>query len=182
MVQLRTLLAKDVKQHPAPASSNRSGSHKRSGSMTKRERDPRHGQEVRSAHQTMLLLQESMRGRQTFGTKMNVSSSRSHCIVTIRVSAENRLTGDVYLGKLHLVDLAGSENVGRSEVSGQRLREAQNINRSLSALADVFLALSKKQAHVPYRNTKLTHFLADSLGGDSNTLMYISPPCLLFFL
>lgn len=143
--------------------------------MTRRERDPRYGQEVRSAHQTMLLLQESMRGRQTFGTKMNVSSSRSHCIITIRVSAENRLTGDVYNGKLHLVDLAGSENVGRSEASGQRLREAQNINRSLSALADVFLALSKKQAHVPYRNAKLTHFLADSLGGDNNTLMCVIP-------
>eukprot|EP00808_Paulinella_micropora_P003653 g29505.t1 len=136
---------------------------------------------VFSSQQTLDALRIAMEQRFTGGTAMNAQSSRSHCVVTVRVLAENKTTGTVYRGKLHLVDLAGSENVGRSEAQGDRLREAQNINRSLSALGDVFLALSKKQTHVPYRNSKLTHFLQDSLGGDSNSLMIvcISPerPC-----
>eukprot|EP00457_Paulinella_chromatophora_P001554 gb/GEZN01001556.1/.p1 GENE.gb/GEZN01001556.1/~~gb/GEZN01001556.1/.p1 ORF type:complete len:890 (-),score=129.78 gb/GEZN01001556.1/:168-2837(-) len=136
---------------------------------------------VFSCEQTLSVLGQAMQQRFVGGTAMNSQSSRSHCVVTVRIVAENKLTGTAYKGKLHLVDLAGSENVGRSEAQGDRLREAQNINRSLSALGDVFLALSKKQAHVPYRNSKLTHFLQDSLGGDSNALMIvcISPerPC-----
>lgn len=67
-------------------------------------------------------------------------------------------------GSLHLVDLAGSERVDRSEVTGDRLREAQHINKSLSALGDVIFALSQKSSHVPYRNSKLTQVLQSSLG------------------
>ena len=62
------------------------------------------------------------------------------------------------------IDLAGSENVGKSEVTGAKLREAQNINKSLSALTDVMMALQAKSKHVPFRNSKLTHLLSDSLG------------------
>jgi kinesin family protein C2/C3 len=73
-------------------------------------------------------------------------------------------TGAVLRGNLHLVDLAGSERVDRSEATGERLREAQHINKSLSALGDVIFSLAQKSQHVPYRNSKLTQVLQSSLG------------------
>lgn len=81
--------------------------------------------------------------------------------------------GCVSSGKLNLVDLAGSERVGRSGAEGSRLREAQHINKSLSALGDVIYALRSRQGHVPFRNSKLTYLLQDSLSGDSKTLMMV---------
>lgn len=71
-------------------------------------------------------------------------------------------------GSLHLVDLAGSERVDRSEVTGDRLKEAQHINKSLSALGDVIFALAQKSPHVPYRNSKLTQVLQTSLGASTS--------------
>ena len=76
-------------------------------------------------------------------------------------------------GKLNLVDLAGSERVGRTGSTGDRLKEAQSTNKSLSALGDVIQSLAQKTAHIPYRNSKLTQLLQDSLGGDSKTLMMV---------
>jgi|EP01047_Picozoa_sp_COSAG01_P042439 kinesin family protein C2/C3 len=75
--------------------------------------------------------------------------------------------------QLTLVDLAGSERLSKSEAQGQARKEAQHINKSLSALADVIAARGAKQAHVPYRNSKLTSLLEESLGGDSKTLMLV---------
>merc|ERR1712032_1635891 len=103
---------------------------------------------------------------------MNDESSRSHSIVTVKTQCTLR-GSDTYVGKIHLIDLAGSENVGRSGVSGQGMKEAQNINKSLSALGDVIQSLVAKNPHTPYRNSKLTMMLKDSLGGDSKTLMIV---------
>jgi hypothetical protein len=73
-----------------------------------------------------------------------------------------------------MVDLAGSEQVDKSEVTGDQLKEAQHINKSLAALGDVIASLAQKSSHVPYRNSKLTQLLQDSLGGQvKKTLMFV---------
>jgi len=73
-------------------------------------------------------------------------------------------SGGTIRGSMHLVDLAGSERADKTEATGDRLKEAQHINKSLSALGDVISSLAQKSAHVPYRNSKLTQLLQDSLG------------------
>ncbi|KAK6128118.1 hypothetical protein DH2020_038149 [Rehmannia glutinosa] len=96
-----------------------------------------------------------------------------YSVVSIHVRGMDRKSGSSLRGSLHLVDLAGSERVDRSEVTGDRLKEAQHINKSLSALGDVIFALAQKNAHVPYRNSKLTQVLQSSLGGQAKTLMFV---------
>ncbi|KAM7280421.1 hypothetical protein ACFE04_007555 [Oxalis oulophora] len=96
-----------------------------------------------------------------------------HVVLTVHVRGTELKTGAILRGNLHLVDLAGSERVDRSEVTGDRLREAQHINKSLSALGDVIFALAQKSQHVPYRNSKLTQVLQSSLGGQAKTLMFV---------
>ena len=94
-----------------------------------------------------------------------VSDTLTACsVVTVHVQGTNLESGSIFRGSLHLVDLAGSERVDKSEVTGDRLKEAQHINKSLSALGDVISALAQKNGHVPYRNSKLTQLLQDSLG------------------
>lgn len=85
-------------------------------------------------------------------------------MLCIMVKSKNLITGECTKSKLWLVDLAGSERLGKTDAQGDRLKEAQNINRSLSALGDVISALANKSSHIPYRNSKLTHILQDSLG------------------
>lgn len=85
-------------------------------------------------------------------------------ILTVHVRGLDLKNGSTSRGCLHLIDLAGSERVERSEAIGDRLKEAQYINKSLSALGDVIFALAQKNAHVPYRNSKLTQVLQSSLG------------------
>ncbi|XP_071613417.1 kinesin-like protein KIFC3 isoform X5 [Heliangelus exortis] len=111
--------------------------------------------------------------RATEYTNLNEHSSRSHALLIVTVHGLDRSTGLRTTGKLNLVDLAGSERVGRSGAEGSRLREAQHINKSLSALGDVIYALRSRQGHVPFRNSKLTYLLQDSLSGDSKTLMMV---------
>ena len=104
-------------------------------------------------------------------------SSRSHSVVIVRVGAVSRETRARTRGALYLVDLAGSERVARSEASGDRLKEARHINKSLSALGDVVAALQEKRAHVPYRNSKLTTLLRGALGpnGKAALFAHVSP-------
>ncbi|GAV78676.1 Kinesin domain-containing protein [Cephalotus follicularis] len=119
------------------------------------------------------VLQTGSNARAVGSTNINEHSSRSHCIHCVMVKGENLLNGECAKSKLWLVDLAGSERVAKTEVQGERLKETQNINRSLSALGDVISALATKSPHIPFRNSKLTHLLQDSLGGDSKTLMFV---------
>ena len=106
---------------------------------------------------------------------MNSSSSRSHLVSIITVHRRIANTGEIRTGKLHLVDLAGSEKVRRTKVEGERLEEAKNINSSLSTLGKVIHALTDgRSTHVPYRDSKLTRLLQESLGGNARTALVIA--------
>jgi len=108
-------------------------------------------------------------------TNMNEHSSRSHLVFMLTIEQKNLHDRSVKVGKLHLVDLAGSEKVAKSGASGERLDEAKNINRSLSALGNVINALTdKKSSHVPYPDSKLTRVLQESLGCNSKTSLIIT--------
>ncbi|CAD7943719.1 unnamed protein product [Amoebophrya sp. A25] len=128
---------------------------------------------VKGIQDVFKLMNEADANRAVACTDMNEYSSRSHQILTVKVENESLETGTQYFGKIHLIDLAGSENVGKSGATGQTLKEAQNINKSLSALGDVIQSLQSKSSHVPYRNSKLTMMLKDSLGGDAKMLMIV---------
>ena len=140
--------------------------------------------EVTSPEQVMSLLQQGQANRAVGSHDMNEHSSRSHSILTLKVTGKNTLQNTSTSGKLHLIDLAGSERVGKTDATGDRLKEAQNINRSLSALGDVIAALgsrssngsgsNKGPSHVPFRNSKLTYLLQDSLGGNSKVCMIVN--------
>ena len=116
------------------------------------------------------------KNRSVGATNMNAHSSRSHAIFTTTIECAEKGADKQTMfrvGKLHLVDLAGSERQSKTGASGQRLKEATKINLSLSTLGNVISALvDGKSTHVPYRNSKLTRLLQDSLGGNSKTLMF----------
>ncbi|XP_073128123.1 kinesin-like protein KIN-14C isoform X2 [Henckelia pumila] len=119
------------------------------------------------------LMSSGLKNRARGATALNERSSRSHSVVSIHARGTDLKGNSTIRSSLHLVDLAGSERVDRSEVTGDRLKEAQHINKSLSALGDVIFALAQKSAHVPYRNSKLTQVLQSSLGGQAKTLMFV---------
>ncbi|KAH8874956.1 Chromosome-associated kinesin KIF4B [Schistosoma japonicum] len=137
---------------------------------------------VTSPEQVLAVLQSGSTKRSVASTAMNLKSSRSHAILTLcflmrpkmtQLDTEN--TEDTLTAKLHLVDLAGSERIKKTHAEGDRLKEGIDINRGLLALGNVISALcerdAKKRSHIPYRDSRLTRLLQDSLGGNSATLM-----------
>mmetsp|Transcript_525 Transcript_525/g.1387 ORF Transcript_525/g.1387 Transcript_525/m.1387 type:complete len:912 (-) Transcript_525:8-2743(-) len=113
--------------------------------------------------------------RSVAATKMNAESSRSHSIFIVNITQKDVTTGSTKSGKLFLVDLAGSEKVSKTGAAGQTLEEAKMINKSLTALGQVINALTDPKAkHVPYRDSKLTRLLQNSLGGNSRTTLCIN--------
>ncbi|EDW93497.1 kinesin-like protein KIF3A [Drosophila yakuba] len=133
------------------------------------------GYVVHNADDLENIMRLGNKNRAVGATKMNQESSRSHAIFSITVERSELGEGDVQhvrMGKLQLVDLAGSERQSKTQASGQRLKEATKINLSLSVLGNVISALvDGKSTHIPYRNSKLTRLLQDSLGGNSKTVM-----------
>ncbi len=124
---------------------------------------------VKSAEELMAIIVRGEKHRSVAHTEMNARSSRSHSIFIVTVAQPNKTS------KLVLVDLAGSEKVDRSGVTGQSLDEAKQINKSLSALAMVIQSLVEhKSHHIPYRNSKLTRLLTESLGGNSKTVLILA--------
>lgn len=114
------------------------------------------------------------RARATSFTNVNDVSSRSHCLTRITISHNgDTLEGKARVSKLWMVDLGGSERLLKTGATGLTLDEGRAINLSLSALGDVIAALRRKRPHVPYRNSKLTQILRDSLGKDSKVLMLV---------
>ncbi|KAF8875354.1 P-loop containing nucleoside triphosphate hydrolase protein [Mucidula mucida] len=127
------------------------------------------------------LLHGAQSRRSVASTLMNERSSRSHSVFRLKISGTNEIVGERCEGWLNLVDLAGSERLNVSfggSITGERLKETQSINKSLSSLGDVISALGEKGAagekHVPYRNSKLTYLLQYSLSGSSKTLMILN--------
>lgn len=129
--------------------------------------------EVRSIKDIDEIMKLGGKHRAVASTKMNSQSSRSHLIFMVVIQGRDKSTGATSAGTLTLCDLAGSERVSKSEATGQRLAEAAAINKSLSSLGQVFTALRTGQLHVPYRNSKLTHILQPSLGGDAKACLFV---------
>lgn len=128
---------------------------------------------VNNIHDVINLLKRGNKNRAVASTSLNTQSSRSHMVLWVDVTSGMKgQPGNK--GTLFLVDLAGSERVKKSEVDGDNLKEASHINKSLSALGNVMEALDRKAAHVPYRDSKLTFLLQDSLGGNSRTMMVVA--------
>lgn len=130
---------------------------------------------VSSVQEVFEVMRRGGNARAIAATNMNQESSRSHSIFVITVTQKNVETGSAKSGQLFLVDLAGSEKVGKTGASGQTLEEAKKINKSLSALGMVINSLTDgKSSHVPYRDSKLTRILQESLGGNSRTTLIIN--------
>ncbi|KAG0145426.1 hypothetical protein CROQUDRAFT_658744 [Cronartium quercuum f. sp. fusiforme G11] len=130
---------------------------------------------VGSAPEVYQIMKQGGEARKVSSTIMNAESSRSHSIFVITIQQRHLETGTQKSGNLFLVDLAGSEKVGKTGASGQTLEEAKKINKSLSALGMVINALTDgKSAHIPYRDSKLTRILQESLGGNSRTTLVIN--------
>ncbi|XP_071758626.2 kinesin-1 heavy chain-like [Centroberyx gerrardi] len=128
---------------------------------------------VCSPEEVMDTIDEGKNNRHVAVTNMNEHSSRSHSIFLINIKQENTQTDQKLTGKLYLVDLAGSEKVGKTGAEGTVLDEAKMINKSLSSLGNVISALAEGSTYVPYRDSRMTRILQDSLGGNCRTTMVI---------
>ncbi|CAH1153457.1 unnamed protein product [Phaedon cochleariae] len=131
-------------------------------------------QQIHSPKDFHDLMTSALKHRMVAATNFNELSSRSHAVTKIYLHGSNSAAAVSYTGSVNLVDLAGSESAKTS--LGERLVETKSINKSLSALGTVMLALYNKNSHVPYRNSKLTYLLQSCLGGTSKTLMIVNVP------
>ncbi|ESQ31065.1 hypothetical protein EUTSA_v10003527mg [Eutrema salsugineum] len=129
---------------------------------------------ISTLEELRMIIERGSERRHVSGTNMNEESSRSHLILSVVIESIDLQTQSTARGKLSFVDLAGSERVKKSGSAGCQLKEAQSINKSLSALGDVIGALSSGNQHIPYRNHKLTMLMSDSLGGNAKTLMFVN--------
>jgi len=120
------------------------------------------------------IMRQAAKHRSVGSTDMNAVSSRSHSVFTLHLTAYHPENRQALRGTLNLCDLAGSERLDRSKATGARAKEAMAINKSLSALTDVFVSIGKKASHIPFRNSKLTYLLQPSLSGDGKTLMLVN--------
>jgi len=127
-----------------------------------------------SFEDVVVAMERGQSNRSVGVTNMNQYSSRSHSIVRITITGENRVTKTETVAILNFIDLAGSERIHKSGSWGVQMREASLINRSLSALGNVIEAIKRKQSHVPYRDSKLTYLLQECLGGKSKVAMFIN--------
>ncbi|CAM9298740.1 unnamed protein product [Ectocarpus sp. 12 AP-2014] len=130
--------------------------------------------EVETLEEVEELVVLGGRNRTVGNNNVNEHSSRSHLVLQVHITSTDVATGYVQHGKLNLIDLAGSERIKSTAAEGQQLKEAQNINRSLSALGDVINSLGSGSKHVPYRNSKLTFLLQDSLSSNAKVLMFVN--------
>ena len=135
---------------------------------------------IKDTDDTEKCLNKGNKNRHVGHTSMNDQSSRSHSLFTVYLEIEEKGgdgNGRIKSGKLNLVDLAGSERVGKTNATGQTFDEGKKINLSLTALGNVIDALSSNRKHIPYKDSKLTRLLADSLGGNTKTVMFanVSP-------
>ena len=130
--------------------------------------------DIDSVATTMKALEKASEGRVTAATAMNARSSRSHAIFTLSIESRSKEDGKTK-SKFHMVDLAGSERQKKTKAKGDRLKEGININMGLLSLGNVISALGEENrganSHIPYRDSKLTRLLQDSLGGNSHTLV-----------
>lgn len=129
---------------------------------------------VKDSNQIFKIMEKGSKNRTTAYTDMNADSSRSHSLFLIQIESEETVNGEQCFkaGKLNLVDLAGSERQSKTNATGVRLDEAKKINLSLTALGNVISCLvDGKSSHIPYRDSKLTRLLQDSLGGNTKTVM-----------
>jgi len=129
---------------------------------------------INSAEDLEKAVSRGFGQRKTASTGMNADSSRSHLMFMIWVKVKEKATGKERIGKITIVDLAGSERLAKSQVTGDAQKEAIEINKSLTALGDVMMAITQKAKMIPYRNHKLTQLMQDSLGGTAKTLMFVN--------